>query len=239
MTTRSLSVHGRYHLGRVLGAGGMGKGWQARDEILDRDVALKEILLPSGMVEADRDALHNQTLREARAAARLTHPAVARIYDTFEGDDRAWIVMEYVPSRSLQQVMDAEGPLTAGRVAAIGLDVLDALAAAHAAGVRHRDVKPANVLLADDGRVVLTDFGVAAVDGESIATSSGLVLGSPQYMAPERVRDGAASPAADLWSLGATLYAAVEGASPYARATVMETITAIASVDPDPPVRAG
>ena len=229
----------RYQMGRTLGAGGMGRVWQAHDSILGRDVALKEILLPARLTGADRDALHNQTLREARAAARLSHPAVVRVYDTFEDDGRAWIVMEYVASRSLQQAIDADGPMAPAEVARVGLSVLAALGAAHAAGVRHRDVKPANVLLADDGRVVLTDFGVAAVDGESIATSSGLVIGSPQYMAPERVRDGAASPAADLWSLGATLYAAVEGRSPYNRGSVMETITAIAADEPDPPLQAG
>jgi serine/threonine protein kinase len=239
MTTGQVSVHGRYRLGRMLGAGGMGKVWQARDEILDRDVALKEILLPGSLIEADRDALHHQTLREARATARLSHPGVARVYDTFESDDRAWIVMEYVPSRSLQEVLDAEGPLPPARAAEIGLAVLEALTAAHAAGVRHRDVKPANVLLADDGRVVLTDFGVAAVDGESLATSAGLVVGSPQYMAPERVRDGKTTPAADLWSLGATLFAAVEGRPPYEKSSPMATLASL-MVDPPPvPQRAG
>jgi len=232
-------VQGRYRLGRIIGAGGMGRVWQARDEILDRDVALKEIMLPGSLVASDRDALHRQTLREARAAARLSHPGVAHVYDTFEGDGRAWIVMEYVPSRSLQEAIDADGPLPPSRAAEIGLAVLEALSAAHAAGVRHRDVKPANVLLAEDGRVVLTDFGVAAVDGESLATSSGLVVGSPQYMAPERVRKGETTAAADLWSLGAMLFAAVEGRSPYARPTVMETITAVASQEPDEPLRAG
>jgi serine/threonine protein kinase len=224
------AVHDRYRLRRILGAGGMGRVWLARDEILRRDVALKEIVLPGN---------EETTLREARAAARVSHPGVVRVYDTFSDDGRAWIVMEYVPSRSLQAVLDAEGPLPPERAAEIGLAVLAALEAAHASGVRHRDVKPANVLLADDGRVVLTDFGVAAVDGESLATSSGVILGSPQYMAPERVRSGAATPAADLWSLGATLFAAVEGHSPYARRSVMETVTAVASEEPDRPTRAG
>jgi hypothetical protein len=224
------AVHERYRLRRILGAGGMGRVWLARDEILRRDVALKEIVLPGN---------EETTLREARAAARVSHPGVVRVYDTFSDEGRAWIVMEYVPSRSLQVVLDAEGPLPPERAAEIGLAVLAALTAAHASGVRHRDVKPANVLLADDGRVVLTDFGVAAVDGESLATSSGVILGSPQYMAPERVRSGAATPAADLWSLGATLFAAVEGHSPYARRSVMETVTAVASEEPDRPTRAG
>ncbi|MFI5893979.1 serine/threonine-protein kinase [Actinoplanes sp. NPDC051513] len=234
MTAVPVHVHDRYRLGRTIGAGGMGRVWQARDEILDRDVALKEILLPPELVDADREALRRHTLREGRAAARLSHPGVAQVYDAFESDGRAWIVMEYVPSRSLQEVLDAEGPLPPRRVAEIGLAVLEALTTAHAAGVRHRDVKPANVLLATDGRVVLTDFGVAAVDGESLVTSSGLVMGSPQYMAPERVRDGDSSPAGDLWSLGATLYAAVEGHPPYAGHSVMETITAVVAGEPAP-----
>ena len=239
MTTEPATVQGRYRLGRALGVGGMGRVWLARDETLDRDVAVKEILLPDELVEADREALRRHMLREGRASARLTHPNVARVYDAFEVGGRAWIVMEYVPSRSLQQVIDHDGPLAPEEAARVGLEVLAALTTAHAAGVRHRDVKPANVLLGDDGRVVLTDFGVAAVDGESIATTSGVVVGSPQYMAPERVRDGEARAAGDLWSLGATLYAAVEGRPPYQRASVMETITAIAADEPEPPQQAG
>ena len=237
MTTRPATVQDRYRLGRELGAGGMGRVWLARDETLDREVAVKEILLPDEM--ADRDSLRRHMLLEARASARLSHENVVRVYDAFETDGRAWIVMEYVPSRSLQQVLDADGPMSPDQAARVGLAVLAALSSAHAAGVRHRDVKPANVLLADDGRVVLTDFGVAAVDGESIATSSGLVVGSPQYMAPERIRDGEARESCDLWSLGATLYAAVEGRPPYQRASVMETVTAIAADEPEPPQQAG
>src|SRR4029453_14590850 len=149
-------------------------------------------------------------LREARAAARLSHPNVVQVYDMFEADGRSWIVMEYVAARSLQQVLKADGPLEPRRVAEIGLQVLAAVDAAHHAGVRHRDVKPANVLLAHDGRVVLTDFGLASAAGETAITSTGVVLGSPSYLAPERALDEGISAAADLWSLGATLYAAVE-----------------------------
>ncbi|MEV6631669.1 serine/threonine-protein kinase [Actinoplanes sp. NPDC051470] len=239
MTTSPATVQGRYHLGRELGAGGMGRVWLARDDKLDREVAIKEILLPGELVEADREALSRHMLLEARASARLAHPNVVRVYDAFEQDGRAWIVMEYVPSRSLQQVLDTDGPLTPEQAARVGQAVLAALVSAHRAGVRHRDVKPANVLLGDDGRVVLTDFGVAAVDGESVVTSSGLVVGSPQYMAPERVKDGEGHEAGDLWSLGATLYAAVEGRPPYRRGSVMETVTAIAAEEPEPPTQAG
>ena len=229
----------RYQRGRTLGAGGMGRVWQAHDSILGRDVALKEILLPARLTGADRDALHNQTLREARAAARLSHPAVVRVYDTFEDDDRAWIVMEYVPSRSLQQVIDESGPLPPARVAAIGLAVLDALLAVRRAGLLHLDVKPSNVLIAHDGRVMLTDFGPAVTgDGLRALAAAGIVLGSPKYLAPERM-DGLALPESDLWSLGATLYHAVEGRPPFARRTLDATLLAIAEDPPDPARLAG
>ena len=147
--------------------------------------------------------------------------------------------MEYVRSRSLHQVVETDGPLPPERVAEIGLKVLDALVAAHRAGVLHRDVKPHNVLIADDGRVVLTDFGLATFDGDSAVTRQGMVMGSPQYVSPERARDGASTPEADMWSLGATLYAAVEGRSPFARPTTLATLTALATSPPDPPQRAG
>ncbi|MEV4640051.1 serine/threonine-protein kinase [Actinoplanes sp. NPDC049548] len=233
-------VAGRYQLGESLGIGGMGQVWVARDEILDRRVAVKEIVLPADLVAAERDAVHRRMLQEARAAARLSHPNVAQVYDVFEDEGRAWIVMEYVPSRSLERVLREDGPLEPERVAVIGLELLGALEAAHRAGVRHRDVKPANVLLGPDGRVVLTDFGIASIEGDSvITTSSELVLGSPQYMSPERAKDGTAEPASDLWSLGATLYAAVEGRSPYQRPSAIGTLTALAADEPDPPRRAG
>ncbi|GAA2480978.1 serine/threonine-protein kinase [Winogradskya humida] len=240
MTAAPVEVAGRYVLGEPLGAGGMGKVWVARDGVLDRDVAVKEIVLPDDLVAAERDSVHRRTVQEARAAAQLSHPNVAQVYDVVENDGRAWIVMEYVPSRSLQQVITEDGPLEPRWAAVLGLEVLDALEAAHLAGVRHRDVKPANVLLGTDGRVVLTDFGIATIEGDSIiTTSSELVLGSPHYMSPERARDGTDSPASDLWSLGATLYTAVEGRSPYKRDSVMGTLTALAADEPDPPQQAG
>ncbi|MEV4703079.1 serine/threonine-protein kinase [Actinoplanes sp. NPDC049316] len=240
MTAGSVAVAGRYLLGDTLGVGGMGRVWLARDEILQRDVAVKEIILPADLVAAERDAVHRRMLQEARAAARLSHPNVAQVYDIFEDDGRAWIVMEYVPSRSLQEVVKQDGPMEPRRVAALGLEILAALEAAHGRGVRHRDVKPANVLLGDDGRVVLTDFGIASIEGDSVVTtSSELVLGSPQYMSPERARYGTAEPASDLWSLGATLYTAVEGRSPFERPSAVETLTALAADEPDPPRRAG
>ncbi|WP_306205812.1 serine/threonine-protein kinase, partial [Actinoplanes sp. RD1] len=240
MTAGPVEVAGRYRLGETLGAGGMGRVWVARDGILQRDVAVKEILLPPDLVEGERDSVHRRTVQEARAAAQLSHPNVAQVYDVIEDDGRAWIVMEYVPSRSLQEAIRTDGPLDPRDVAVLGLEVLGALEAAHRAGVRHRDVKPANVLLGDDGRVVLTDFGIASIEGDSVITTSHEpVLGSPSYMSPERAKDGKALEASDLWSLGATLYAAVEGRPPYQRPNAMATLTALATEEPDPPVRAG
>ena len=230
----------RYRLMRLLGSGGMGRVWLARDEVLRRDVAVKEVVFPAGMTRDEREELCLRTLREARAAGRLSHPNVVQIYDVVEAEDRPWIVMEYVASRSLFQLIKQRGPLPPREVAKIGLSVLAGLTAAHDAGVLHRDVKPGNVLITEDGRVVLTDFGLAIFDGgEGTVTRSGLILGSAQYIAPERARDGASSAASDLWSLGATLYAAVEGRSPYARSTSMATLTALATGPPDPPQRAG
>jgi len=233
-------VAGRYRLGRRIGTGGMGRVWLARDEVLRRSVAVKEVLLPEAPSEDEAYELRMRTLREARAAARLSHPNVVRIYDVMYADDRPWIVMEYIPSRSLAQVIKVDGPLEPAHVARVGIAVLDALLAAHAAGVLHRDVKPGNVLLADDGRVVLTDFGLATFDeiGSNL-TQSGVVHGSPQFIAPERALHGASTVEADMWSLGATLYAAVEGQSPYSRPTSYQTLAAMATAPPDPPKRAG
>jgi len=233
-------VAGRYRLRDQLGAGGMGRVWLARDEVLRRDVAIKEVVFPHGLTAEEYEELRLRTMREARAAARLNHPNVIGVHDVVEVGRRPWIVMEYVPSRSLFDIIRKDGPLPPDRAATIGLALLAALQAAHSAGVLHRDVKPGNVLLAEDGRVVLSDFGLASFDtGEGAVTRPGLVLGSPQYVAPERARDGISSPEADLWSLGATLYAAVEGHAPYARASAMATLTALATEPPRPPVRAG
>ncbi|MEV1147805.1 serine/threonine-protein kinase, partial [Micromonospora sp. NPDC049799] len=233
-------IAGRYRLLDLVGTGGMGRVWLARDEMLHRDVAVKEIVPPTWLAESERAELRLRTLREARTAARLTHPNVVRVYDVVHDRDSPWIVMEYVRSRSVQQILHAEGPLDPRRTARIGLAVLAALRAAHAAGVLHRDVKPHNVLVADDGRVVLTDFGLATFEGgDGAMTGPGLVLGSPQFVAPERARAGVSDPRTDLWSLGATLYAAVEGQSPYARANTMATLSALATEPPDPMRRAG
>ena len=238
MAVRQMLVAGRYRLLEPVGTGGMGRVWLARDEMLDRDVAVKEFVPPEWMTDDEKNRLRDRTLREARSAARLNHPHVVRIYDVVHAQGLPWIVMEYVPSRSLHQVITEDGPFTPADTARIGLDVLDALTAAHRAGVLHRDVKPHNVLIGGDGRVVLTDFGLATFVDDGSVTGPGLVVGSPQYVSPERARDGASTVESDLWSLGATLYAAVEGRSPYARDSAMATLMALATEPPDPPVLA-
>jgi serine/threonine protein kinase len=239
MAVRRFLVAGRYRLHEPVGSGGMGRVWMARDEMLDRDVAVKEFVPPDWMTDAEKNRLRDRTLREARSAARLNHPHVVRIYDVVHAEDLPWIVMEYVPSRSLHQVINEDGPFAPVTAARIGLDVLDALTAAHRAGVLHRDVKPHNVLIGNDGRVVLTDFGLATFVDDGSVTGPGLVVGSPQYVSPERARDGASTVESDLWSLGATLYAAVEGRSPYARDNAMATLMALATDKPDSPTLAG
>ncbi|TCC65675.1 serine/threonine protein kinase [Kribbella pittospori] len=230
---------GRYRLLDPLGRGGMGVVWRARDELLGRPVAVKEVLVPQELPEEERDVLRRRTLREARSAARLTHPSVVMMYDVVEEDGRPWLVMELVPSRTLAQVCRERGRLPWREVAGIGLEVLAALQAAHPAGVLHRDVKPSNVLLADDGRVVLTDFGIASLEGDGSLTRSGALLGSPAFIAPERVRARGVGPESDLWSLGATLYTAVEGRPPFDRGSALPTLAAAVTEPPDPAQFAG
>ncbi len=229
----------RYRLLGSLGRGGMGIVWQARDEVLGREVAVKEVLLPPELPEAERAVMRQRTLREARSAARLSHPNVVTVYDVVEEDGRPWIVMELVRSRTLAQAIRDDGALPWREVAGIGVQVLAALRAAHAAGVLHRDVKPSNVLLAENGRVVLTDFGIASTEGETSLTQSGMLVGSPAFIAPERVRAHGAGPESDLWSLGATLYTAVEGRSPHDRGAALATLTAAVTEPPDPAPSAG
>jgi serine/threonine protein kinase len=223
----------------ALGNGGMGTVWLAEDDLLSRRVAVKEVSPPADMTEQERELLRERTLREARTAARLSHPNVVTIYDVVEDDGRPWIVMELIPSRSLRDVVDAEGPLTAQQAAAAGLQVLAALRAAHALGIMHRDVKPGNVLIDEGGRAVLADFGIARTQDSPALTTSGMVVGSPSYIAPERARGEQGGPESDLWSLGATLYALVEGRPAYDRAGALPTLMAVVNEDPDPPSRAG
>ena len=223
----------------VLGRGGMGVVWRATDALLDREVAVKEIQWPSQLDARERETLRQRALREARTAARLDHPNIIGVHDVVVEDQRPWIVMQLAQYRSLSDVVRDEGPLTPVRAAHVGLQILAAIRAAHAAGVLHRDVKPGNVLLGPGDRAVLTDFGMAIADGYPRLTTTGVLIGSPSYMAPERARGEPGTPTADLWSLGATLYAAVEGRPPFAREGAMAVLTAIVSADPDPPRRAG
>jgi eukaryotic-like serine/threonine-protein kinase len=233
-------VAGRYRLLRTLGSGGMGRVWLATDEVLQRQVAIKECAPPAGLSAVERDLVRGLLLGEARAFARVDHPNVIHTLDVLASEDEPWIVMEYVPSRPLLQVIQESGPLPPYRVAAIGRAVLDGLTAASRAGVLHLDVKPANVLIGDDGRVVLADFGPAVTDeGVGALAGAGIVLGSPKYVAPERLFRGTSTAQADLWSLGATLYHAVEGRPPYVRETIEATLRALADSPPDPPLRAG
>ncbi|WP_030579693.1 serine/threonine-protein kinase [Streptomyces anulatus] len=230
---------GRYRLGDVLGRGGMGKVWRAHDEVLHRTVAVKELTAGLYVAEADRLVLHARTQKEARAAARITHPGVVTVHDVIEYDNRPWIVMQYVDGPSLADAAKESGEVAPREAARIGLHVLSALRAAHGAGVLHRDVKPGNVLLARDGQVLLTDFGIAAIEGDSTITRTGELVGSIDYLAPERVRGGDPGPASDLWSLGATLYTAVEGTSPFRRTSPISTMQAVVTEEPPAPVNAG
>jgi len=229
---------GRYRFTRVLGRGGMGTVWAAHDEVLGRDVAVKEVVPPPDLSEQERRVVRERSLREARAAARISHPSAVTVYDVVEEDGRPWIVMQQLRARSLADVLRDDGPLAVPRAVRLGLEVVDALGAAHAAGVLHRDVKPANVMLTEDGHAVLTDFGIATVDGDPTLTAAGLIVGSPAYMAPERARGEAPTTASDLWSLGATLYAAIEGRSPFQRDGQLPTLTAVIN-EPAPALPAG
>ncbi|GGP04051.1 serine/threonine protein kinase [Nonomuraea glycinis] len=225
---------GRYRLRAKLGSGGMGTVWRAHDELLDREVAVKELTV-SGPQHEEQIA---RTMREARIAARLTHPNIAAVYDVVLADERPWIIMQYVPSSSLATVIAGRGTLPVATVTRIGLEVLAALRAAHAAGVLHRDVKPANILLTGEGSAILTDFGLATtLDDER--PQANVVMGTAAYIAPERARGGPATARSDLWSLGATLYAAVEGRTPFAQGSEQATLSAVVTSSPAPFDQAG
>ncbi|MFF5260822.1 serine/threonine-protein kinase [Actinomadura viridis] len=230
---------GRYRLVRRLGAGGMGVVWSGRDDVLGRDVAVKELLLPDHLGPEQREQAARRALREARASALLRHPSIVTVHDVVMDEGRPCIVMDLLPGRSLDAVVADDGPLAPERAARVGIEVLGALRVAHAQGVLHRDVKPANIFLRDDGRAILTDFGIASLEGDATLTQEGSLLGSPAYMAPERVQHAPSGPPSDLWSLGATLYTLVEGRSPFARATLMGTLGAVLADEPAPPRDAG
>ncbi|MER7131780.1 serine/threonine protein kinase [Streptosporangium saharense] len=232
-------IGARYRLLEHIGRGGMGTVWRAKDEVLGRDVAVKEVIPSPDLTGPEREVFTVRTLREARAAGRIGHPGVATVYDVIEERGRPWIVMQLVESRTLGAVVREDGPLPADRAARVGLDVLGALVAAHHAGVLHRDVKPDNVLMARDGRAVLTDFGIAVLEGDSSVTRTGALIGTPAFIAPERAGGGPAEFASDLWSLGVTLYVAVEGRSPFERAHPLATLSAVMHEEPAPMKLAG
>jgi len=225
---------GRYRLDSEIGRGAMGTVWDAYDEVLRRRVAIKEVDFPAGMPVAEVEQLADRTLREARAIAALSHPHVITLYDILTLPSGPVIVMELMRARSLAEVLAQDGPLDDRRAAIIGHAVAGGLIAAHAAGITHRDVKPANVLIGDDGRIKLTDFGIARSVDEHTMTATGMLLGSPAYISPEVAMGRPASPAADAWGLGALLYAAVQGHPPYDRGDPIATLTAVVT-DPVPP----
>ncbi|MFI6508113.1 WD40 repeat domain-containing serine/threonine protein kinase [Streptosporangium sp. NPDC050855] len=232
-------VAGRYRLMEVLGRGGMGTVWRARDESLHREVAIKELTLPDHLDLPEREMLHRRVQREARAAARLKHPSIITVHDHLvETDGSPWIVTEIIDGPSLEAVLRTRGRLPPAEVAEIGTRILAALEVAHAAGITHRDIKPANVLLEGE-RVVLTDFGIAAVEGDATLTGTGVTLGTPAFISPEQINGRPATAASDLWSLGATLYAAVEGRRPFTGTTAGSIYVSIVTRPPDPPVHAG
>ncbi|MQY35296.1 Serine/threonine-protein kinase PknD [Streptomyces sp. RB17] len=236
---QGLLIAGRYRLADSIGSGGMGRVWRAHDEVLHRTVAVKELTAALYVSDGDRAVLLARTRAEARAAARINHSAVVTVHDVLEHDGRPWIVMELVEGNSLADEVKERGRLEPGEAARIGLWVLRALRAAHSAGVLHRDVKPGNVLLGRDGRVLLTDFGIAQIEGDSTITRTGEVVGSVDYLAPERVRGHDPGPASDLWALGATLYTAVEGRSPFRRTSPLSTMQAVVEEEADEPRHAG
>jgi hypothetical protein len=217
----------------------MGTVWRAADTLLRRDVAIKEVILPPGLAPSDRDAMYERTMREARAAAALQHPAVVQVYDVVHENGRPWIVMELLDARSLADMVIEDGPVAPRVVAKIGIALLGALEVAHAHGVLHRDVKPANVLICSDGRCVLTDFGVARMPTDVQLTTPGMVLGSPHFISPERAMGSEFGPPSDLFSLGVTLYTAVEGRPPFDKGDPIETMHAVVEDPPAPAVRAG
>ncbi|MCW2929482.1 MAG: pknL 1, partial [Actinomycetia bacterium] len=232
-------IAGRYRLGTVIGRGGMGVVWRARDELLCRDVAVKELTWPACFSEAEQQAACRRATREAQVAARLNHRNVISVLDIVEDRECPWIVLELLPCRSLGDVIKQEGPLSPARAAEAGLEILAALRAAHAQGIVHRDVKPANILMAPD-RVVLTDFGIARAPGSAALTTAGVLIGSPPYIAPERAMGGLSGPSGDLWGLGACLYAAVEGHGPFDRdAGALASLTAVVADNPEPATHAG
>lgn len=232
MADSQRTLHERYELRAQVGRGGMGRVWKAHDTRLNRTVAVKEILLGPGLDEDDRTRMAARARREAQATAMGQHPNIVTVHDILEDDGRPWIVMEFLEGESLHRIVRDQGPLGPEHTATWGLSLLDALGTAHAQGITHRDVKPENVMVTDSGRVVLTDFGIATIADTAAVTQTAGVMGSPAYLAPERLASSPASPAGDLWSLGATLYQAATGVSPFQREGIPATLHAVLNSEP-------
>ncbi len=240
MTGEGGFVAGRYRLGQRLGSGAMGIVWQAHDERLHRTVAVKQMLLQPGLTDAQAEESRRRCMREGRIAARLAHPNAVTVYDVAEHDGDPWLVMEYLPSKSLATVLSEQGTLSPQEAARIGTQVASALVAAHAAGIVHRDIKPANVLLGEDGTVKITDFGISRATGDVTVTATGMLAGTPAYLAPEVAKGENPTPAADVFSLGSTLYTAIEGHSPFGLSeNTLALLYAVAAGNITPPRQAG
>jgi serine/threonine protein kinase len=240
MTAEGALIAGRYRLGRQIGSGAMGIVWQAHDERLHRTVAVKQLLLQPGLSAAQAEEARRRCMREGRIAARLTHPNAITVYDVAEHDGDPWLIMEYLPSKSLATVLSEQGTISPTEAARIGAQVASALVAAHAAGIVHRDIKPANVLLGDDGTVKITDFGISRATGDVTVTATGMLAGTPAYLAPEVAKGEDPKPAADVFSLGSTLYTAVEGHSPFGLSeNTLALLYAVAAGKITPPRQAG
>jgi serine/threonine protein kinase len=230
--TEPRRIAGRYRLTEPLGAGAMGTVWSGYDEVLHRNVAIKELRVPPGVPEGEMVAMRERMMREARTLGGLSHPNVITLYDVVDVGGDPYVVMELLPSRNLSDVIGDQGRLSMAQAATVGLAMASALQAAHRANITHRDVKPGNVLVAHDGRIKLTDFGIARKRDDTAMTQTGLVLGSPAYIAPEVAAGRPVTPAADLWGLGATLFAAVEARSPYdVDGDPVKTVTAVVHDD--------
>ena len=236
MPTPPRTIAGRYRVLEEAGRGGMGSVWRCIDERLGREVAVKQV----GRLPGESVTHQARALREARSSAALNHPNVVSVYDAIAEDDHLWLVMEYVPGRTLSQIVREDGPLPPGRIARIGAQVAGGLAAAHERGTVHRDVKPGNVLVQQGDLAKISDFGIARTAGDDTLTQTGMVSGTPAYFAPEIARGGDPTPASDVWALGATIFAAVEGRPPYGNnPNALALLSTIASEEPPAPEHAG